>query len=98
MDAPNLKCHLFICTSCTYKLADGTESDPEVAKNLRQQVKKEAVEKYGKAQVRVSSVGCLGTCDHGISSVMYPHNEWRQNLKAESAPTLLKWIDSKMAP
>lgn len=98
MNPPNLKCHLFICTSCTYIKTDGTESLPEEAKELRQSVKKEAVALYGRDNVRVSSVGCLGTCDHGISSVMYPQNEWRQNLKAESAPELLSWINSKMTP
>lgn len=98
MDTPNLKCHLFICTSCTYKKANGEQSSPDEAKELRQKVKKEAVDLYGRSNVRVSAVNCLGTCDHGISSVMYPQNEWRLNLKAESAPNLLEWVKSKMTP
>lgn len=98
MNSPNLKCHLFICTSCTYKKADGSESLPEEAMELRQKIKKEAVALYGRDNVRVSSVACLGTCDQGISSVMYPQNEWRLELKAESAPELLLWIKSKMTP
>ncbi len=98
METPSLKAHLFICTSCTYKDQNGTESNPEIAMNLRKEVKNQAVAKHGKQNVRVSSVGCLGTCDHGISAVLYPHNEWHLGLRPEDAPKLIEIIDSKMTP
>ncbi len=98
MSTPNLKCHVFVCTSCTYQESNGNESSPEIAKNIRSTVKTEAVKKYGRENVRVSAVNCLGTCEHGISAVMYPQSEWKLNLREGDAPNLLSWIDSKMAP
>lgn len=78
-----LKAHLLICTSCTYKCKNGSDSDPEVAANLRKNLKKRAKERFSKDEVRVSAVECLGECDNGIASVLYPKGEWTLDLRPE---------------
>ena len=76
-----LKAHLFICTGCTYNRPDGTESSPEEAIALRKNLKNRARECFSKKEVRVSASTCLGECDFGIASVMYPSGEWNLRLK-----------------
>jgi predicted metal-binding protein len=65
------KVHAFICTSCIYRKKDGTLSSSDQAQEFRKNVKAMAKERWGK-DVRVSGVGCLGNCEEGISSVIYP--------------------------
>jgi len=79
----HLKVHAFICTSCQHKKPDGTYSDPEQTADLRNRIKKWAIEKFGKSQIRVNSSGCLGQCEHGISCAIYPQNKWLLGLSPQ---------------
>lgn len=76
-----LKAHLFVCTSCTYILPDGSESSPEEASMLRKNLKNRARECFLKNEVRVSASTCLGMCESGIVSVLYPKGEWNLGLR-----------------
>jgi predicted metal-binding protein len=89
----NLKAHLFVCTSCTYKKADQTDSLPETAAQLRKNIKNKAIELHGRGVVRVSSVECLGECEHGIATVLYPRGEWNLCVRPEDEEKLLTKID-----
>lgn len=88
-----LKAHLFVCTSCTFKKADQTDSLPEVAAELRKNLKNKAIEAHGRGVVRVSSVACLGECEHGIATVLYPSSEWNLGVRPEDEEKLLNKID-----
>ena len=85
-----LKAHLFICTKCTYRKPNGKESDPEEAAKLRKNLKNRAREHYSKKEVRVSASGCLGECDTGIASVLYPKGEWNLSLRPEDEDKLFQ--------
>ena len=76
-----MKAHLFVCTSCTYNRPNGTESSPEEAATFRKNLKNRARECFSKKEVRVSASGCLGECDFGIASVLYPKGEWNLGLR-----------------
>lgn len=89
-----LKAHLFVCTSCTYKKTDQTDSLPEAAATLRKNLKNKAIEAHGRGVVRVSSVGCLGECEHGIATVLYPTGEWNLGVRPEDEAKLLSKIDA----
>ncbi len=85
-NSSQLKCHLFICTNCTYKTLDvhtglSTESDPKEALMFRKKIKDICAEKFGKETVKITGANCLGKCDHGISAIHYPKGEWVLNLK-----------------
>jgi predicted metal-binding protein len=79
-DQPNFKAHLFICTRCQYKQDNGEWCSEKIAEEMRGKLKKMASAEFGKS-VRVNQAGCLGQCDHGIASVIYPHNEWHLALR-----------------
>ncbi len=92
---PDLKAHMFICTSCTYKKPNGEMSSEDEAFNLRKCVKNKIVDRFGKDKVRVSAVNCLGECDDGIASVTYPNGEWKMNLRPENADELIEFLQNK---
>lgn len=79
-----LKKHLFICTKCTYKKADGSDSDPEEGASLRRSLKNRIRSSDHSARVQVTSSGCLGQCDFGISAVLYPEGQWLTGLRFEN--------------
>lgn len=83
-----LKAHLFVCTSCTYKKHNGSESDPDEAYKMRKNLKHRAREQFSKNEVRVSASQCLGACEHGIAAVLYPSGEWTLNLRPEDEDKL----------
>ncbi len=85
-----LKAHLLICTSCTYKCKNGKDSDPEDAAVLRKNLKKRAKECFSKDEVRVTAVKCLGECDNGIASVLYPKGQWALDLRPEDEDEIFK--------
>jgi (2Fe-2S) ferredoxin len=71
------KSHLFICTNkpdkpgkCGYEGSD----------DLRAKMKERCREAFGK-DVRVSSSGCMGMCEHGIVAVVYPQGKWLLDLQ-----------------
>ncbi len=92
-----LKAHLFVCTSCTYKRPDGTESSPEEAVALRKNLKNRAREHYSKNEVRVSASTCLGECDFGIASVLYPKGEWNLRLRAKDEDQMFEKLSEEAA-
>lgn len=92
-----LKAHLFICTSCTYKKDNGQESSPEEAIILRKNLKNRARELYPKNEVKVSASTCLGTCEFGISSVLYPKGEWNLGLRPDMEDEMLEKIAEEVS-
>ena len=82
---PNLKAHLFVCTSCTFKKADGTTSEPSEAESFRKVIKEKVKETCDKSIARVTGVRCLGECEHGIATVLYPVAEWNTQLRPDDA-------------
>ncbi len=93
---PSLKAHLFICTSCQFKTSEDELSDAELAVNFRSNIKKVAVERWGKANVRVSAVKCLGECERGIASVLYPKAQWRCGLRPGDESKMVQWIEESI--
>jgi predicted metal-binding protein len=90
----NLKGHVFVCTSCTYKKNDLTDSDPEEARILRKNLKNRVYEKYGKNAVKVSSAQCLGECANGIAAVFYPKGEWLTELRPSDEDKVFEKIEN----
>ncbi|MCC7432867.1 (2Fe-2S) ferredoxin domain-containing protein [Candidatus Peregrinibacteria bacterium] len=64
--------HIFVC--CNTK-ADGTGCAPKGGEELRNQLKKQALEK-GLAKVRVNKSGCLDFCENGIAVAVYPEGKF----------------------
>lgn len=90
-----LKAHLFVCTSCTYRRPDGSESSPEEAVRLRKNLKNRARECFSKKEVRVSASTCLGECDFGIASVLYPSGTWIKGQKESDEDRLFTLLSEE---
>ncbi len=85
--------HAFICTSCTFKDQKGEDCPPQTAGDFRKELKKMASERWPKdspgPSVRINGSGCLGQCEHGIASVIYPQGQWHLNLRPNRPEELL---------
>jgi (2Fe-2S) ferredoxin len=85
-----LECHLFICTNSK---PNGKDCASKGSVELLEAVKSKAKENASwHGRVRVNRAGCLGQCEKGIASVMYPKSQWRLELNKEAAATLLEDI------
>ena len=83
------KYHVFVCESCQYETDNGS-SDPSLGKILRKNMSIKAKEMFPKGDVCVSGSGCLGQCENGISSVIYPKGQWIFDLRPGSEERILK--------
>ena len=101
-DGKKYDAHVFICTSCTYKGSDEEICEADTAAKFRKAVKKEGQERYPKGgpgpQVRINASGCLGQCEHGISCVIYPQNQWLLNLRPDSSREVWEALESALHP
>lgn len=84
----NFEKHIFICTSCTQKNGQPTQS----VADFRKKVKNLANERFPNASIRVNSSGCLGHCERGISCVIYPEGKWLLELTDQDASKILSEI------
>ncbi len=92
------KYHLFICTSCTYSDKNAGPCPKETAANFRSNLKSMCKQEFDKDTLRVNSSGCLGQCERGISSVLYPQGEWNVDLRAGDETKLLERLREVIAP
>ncbi|TNF27013.1 MAG: (2Fe-2S) ferredoxin domain-containing protein [Deltaproteobacteria bacterium] len=85
------KLHYFVCERCTYMIDD--ELCPkDTAMDLRKRLKDMAMEHFPKAEVRINGSGCLGQCEHGIASILYPKGEFRTGLRPGDETKLIEWL------
>lgn len=85
---PGYKTHVFVCTN-------GGENPQKCAskgsEGLRRSLKDQCAPLFGKS-VRINASGCLGYCEHGITSVIYREGqpaEWHLELTADSQNILM---------
>lgn len=84
------KLHLFICTTCSFDDDKGKPCAADTAATFRSNLKTMCKNEFGKDELRVNSSGCLGQCEHGIASVLYPAGEWNLNLRPGDETRLLE--------
>ncbi len=95
MSENKIKAHLFICTNSKEK---GECCKSKGGEKLRIAVKKLMDEKHPewKGQYRVNGSGCLGRCEDGIASVLYPQSVWKTNLTLDSTNELFQLLESEI--
>lgn len=80
-----VKTHLFICTNGPDKEGKcGSKNSEQMRRALKERC---ATEPWAK-EVRINSAGCLGQCEHGIATVMYPEGKWHLDLKSSDGELL----------
>jgi len=88
------KAHLFICTNDR-----GSEGKMSCARRGSQKLRDEvkALCRNKKLEsVRINNSGCLGPCERGISSVIYPQADWHLDLKSEDAAILVTALEKAL--
>lgn len=73
--------HVFICTQCSYQTETGACSDPGKAAEFRKNLKSMAKSELPDKKIRINASGCLGQCELGIASVIYPQQDWHVGLR-----------------
>ena len=88
-DGRNLETHLFVCTNQREK---GQSCAQKGSLELRESIKKACQDKdrgwHGR--VRVNTAGCLGRCEEGIATVLYPQAQWFTGLEAKDGAVIEK--------
>ena len=70
------KKHVFVCEN-TRDEKDTRGSCSQKGSSQFREVLKEAIAEKGiKSKIRINKAGCLGTCNQGISMVIYPDGIW----------------------
>jgi (2Fe-2S) ferredoxin len=64
---------------------------------LRKNLKNRARECFSKNEVRISAVTCLGECDFGIASVLYPQGEWNLELRPEDEDKMFQKVSDTIS-
>lgn len=82
--------HVFVCEnerdetdtrgSCSLK------GSREVRSKLKEEVKKLPI----RNKVRINKAGCLGTCNQGVSMVIYPQGIWYGKVAVEDLPEIIE--------
>jgi predicted metal-binding protein len=99
-DDKKLKAHMFVCISCTppsHELGPTSAESLSTAKELRQNLKLMAKEKYTKSEVKVSAVHCLGRCEEGIACVLYPSGHWMTKAGLSDRDDLFKALENEVS-
>ncbi len=77
-----MKAHLFVCT---YTRESGESCGAKGSFGLVDRLKARLKGRFAKDQVRVNRSGCLGQCEKGIATVLYPEGKWRVDVQAAGA-------------
>lgn len=85
---PQPKTHVFICTNGRPDQLGKCNS--KGSETLHAQVKA-ACQNLG-PDLRINKSGCLGQCESGITSVIYPEGQWHLELTQDSSARLAEII------
>jgi predicted metal-binding protein len=89
------RAHLFICT---HQRTDGESCGAKGSQELRDQLKAICKKEMAADQkyFRVNSSGCLDHCKNGIAAVLYPQQEWFENLKKDDVDVLKQALQNTL--
>ena len=86
--------HVFICTN---QRSDGKAScGASGSIQLRDDLKKLCKQKSYAKDVRINAAGCLGLCEKGIVAVIYPQQQWFENMTPADLPLLEQALDQAL--
>jgi (2Fe-2S) ferredoxin len=82
--------HVFICENLRddsdSRGSCGRKGSPDIRNKL-----KEEIDRLGlKSKIRINKAGCLGTCNQGISMVIYPEGIWYGKVTEADIPEIIE--------
>ena len=97
--------HVFVCENKRQEEDSRGSCSQKGSKEFRAMLKDEIAKRGLKSKIRINTAGCLGTCNQGISMVIYPEAIWYGKVTEDDIAeivekTLLKdeLIDRLMMP
>ena len=76
MAAPQLDCHIFVCTNQREPGNPKGDCASKGAEGVREEFKKLLHDKGLKGRMRANAAGCLDQCARGVTVVVYPEQVW----------------------
>ncbi len=68
--------HVFICENTRDESDTRGSCSQKGSPAVREKMKQEIAVRGLKGKIRINKAGCLGTCNQGISMVIYPEGIW----------------------
>ena len=88
-------CHIFVCTNDRKGVRKSCADGGNVA--IRGLLKEEVKKRGWTGKVRVSQCGCLGLCQDGPNTILYPQKTWFSCVTKENTDAILSKVESIMA-
>ncbi len=68
--------HVFVCENIREESDARGSCGQKGSASFRNKLKEEIERRGLKSKIRINQAGCLGTCNQGISMVIYPEGIW----------------------
>lgn len=82
--------HVFICENWREESDARGSCGRKGSTSFRNKLKEE-IERQGlKLKIRINQAGCLGTCNQGISMVIYPDGIWYGKVTESDIPEIIE--------
>ncbi|OGB67114.1 MAG: ferredoxin [Caldithrix sp. RBG_13_44_9] len=82
--------HVFICENVRDDSDTRGSCSQKGSPDFRNKLKEE-VDRLGlKSKIRINKAGCLGTCNQGISMVIYPEGIWYGKVTEADLPEIIE--------
>lgn len=82
--------HVFVCENWREESDARGSCGQKGSTSFRNKLKEE-IERHGlKSKIRINQAGCLGTCNQGISMVIYPDGIWYGKVKESDIPEIIE--------
>lgn len=73
---PPFEKHIFICTNVRDANNPESSCGPKGSLDIQKKFKERLKDMGLKSKIRANQSGCLDTCKHGVSMVIYPQGIW----------------------
>ena len=87
---PPYRRHIFVCTNRRDPGDSRGDCGSKGGEAVQRRFKEELARRGLKGEVRANQSGCLDTCKHGVSVVVYPEGTWYAQVTPEDVPVLVE--------
>ena len=88
--APPYQHHVFVCTNRRPEGHPKGCCASKGAEEVRERFKAELERRGLKGKIRANAAGCLDTCSHGVSVVIYPEGVWYGGVKPQDVAEIVE--------
>ncbi|MFZ0391472.1 MAG: (2Fe-2S) ferredoxin domain-containing protein [Calditrichia bacterium] len=82
--------HVFVCQNERDETDTRGSCAQKGSREFREKLKAEIKARKLNAKIRINKAGCLGTCNQGISMVIYPQGIWYGKVTTADIPEILE--------